>query len=176
MSYRDHSIEEKLEIIKKIESGSSLRSLSREYGILLRHIIEWNRRYKLYGIDGLKKKEKNQRYDKETKKEILDLVLKKRVSLPQVAVHYGVSDTTVRKWIKRDTTDVTVKKVRNERPERNCAQKMKKVSKVNPKAFEQLLKENERLRVENALLKKVRALVAERENLQKLNGSRPSKN
>lgn len=128
MSYRDHSLEKKLEIIKKIESGFSLRSLSREYGILLRYIIEWNRRYKLYGLDGLKKKDKNQRYDKETKREILDLVLKKRVSLPQVAVHYGVSDTTVRKWIKQETIDVTLKKVRDERSERNCAKKMKKVS------------------------------------------------
>lgn len=43
------SLAEKLEIITKFQQGQSLRSLSKEYGVMHKMVIEWSRRYKLYG-------------------------------------------------------------------------------------------------------------------------------
>lgn len=83
MSYRFHEFKEKLEIVQKIQAGVSLRKLSYEYNILMRIIIEWNRRYKLYGEEGLVKKSRNMNYSLKQKKEIVDIVLVRRVSLPQ---------------------------------------------------------------------------------------------
>lgn len=166
MKYRNHSLEEKLEIVKKIKSGIPMRKLSKEYGILLKYIIEWNRRYESFGEEGLKNKAKSQYYSPEIKCEILDVILKKRVSLPLVAVHYGVSTTTIRNWIKREKGDKVNKKSGMTKSGKRVPLNKKGIKSVSPEAYAKLLKENEQLRVENALLKKVRALVAERENLQ----------
>lgn len=75
MSYRFHTFEEKLEIVQKIKSGIPLRKLSGEYKILMRIIIEWNRRYNLYREDGLVTRNRNQNYSLKQKNEINDFCI-----------------------------------------------------------------------------------------------------
>ncbi len=166
MEMRRHSFEEKLEIIKEIQQGKSLRSLSKKYKIMIGHIIEWNRRYKLYGIDGLQSRNTCRRYTKEQKYEIIDEVLKNHVSLPQVAAYYDVGETTIRRWIKSSRSMPNIKK---ELPKKDLSSKKgsKVTSSANPEALDKLIKENMSLKIELALLKKVYALVAERESPNK---------
>lgn len=163
MKYRAHSFEEKLEIVQKIESGVPLREISRIYKIKMQFIIEWNRRYKLYGEDGLRKKARNQRYNSELKDEIISLVLEKKVSLSQIAVYYDVRSETISKWIK--ATEKASSHSIPTMPKKITENSSKEETQVvNKEVLDKLVDENTRLKVELALLKKVRALVERRNN------------
>jgi transposase len=170
MKYKDHSFDEKLSIIKEIKDGISMRALATKHGILVKYIIEWNRRYNLYGLEGLKKRRKNKNYSLNQKNEIIDYVQRKKVSLPQVAVYYDVSDTTIRRWIKASKSSYNHRGERMKKDKNLQISMHDKSSLINPGAFDILIKENALLKTELALLKKVQALVEERENPRNLNG------
>jgi len=96
--------------------------------------------------------------------------------LLQVALQYGVSTSTLERWVK------TVKRAGYPalHQQKKCGRPTKSMGRSKKREpeteLEKLQAENARLRAENALLKKVKALVEEREAREHKNGLKPLKN
>ena len=169
MSKKFRSLEEKIEIITKFQQGQSLRSLSKEYGVMHKTVIEWTRRYKLYGKERLGTRKSSYNYSPKQKEEMINQVLKNHIPLPQVAAYYDVSEAALSRWIKTYNSMPEIEKMPisplNSAQEGNGCD-----TSVNPNAVDKILKENISLKVELALLKKAYALVAERINPNRKNG------
>lgn len=170
------SFEEKLSIVAQAKAGNPIRRLSREHGLHEDKILEWVRKYNMYGEDGLKK-QPNTRASGELKEELVRLFLEKGVSLAQIVVRYRVSRTCIEGWV-RQVREHGYDVLHVEKPRGRPAKiSMSRPKKKEPQTeLEKLQAENLRLRAENALLKKVKALVEEQEARARLNGQKPSTN
>ena len=175
---RHRSLEEKLAVIKLVEQGQSARSVSDKLH-LGRHIVyEWLAAYKDKGVQGLipKNKRKN-RLSYEEKCKIIREYQESELTLYQLSGKYGVSSTALSDWaqlVEKGGFEALAPKKRG--PKTGMV-RMKRLPKEEcEKENERLRKENERLRLEILLLKKVRALVEEREARNKAIGRKPSKN
>lgn len=142
--YKHHPLEERLEAIRLLKNGWSFNAVGKHFGAERHMIIQWSKMYEQYGIDGLRRP-----YSKKPVKKNNDdfscKCAKKSVSLHS----------------KRDKTLV----------EHTMARPRKKAPETE---LEKLQEELEYLRAENALLKKVRALMAEKEARLLKIGRKPS--
>lgn len=169
-----HSFEEKLNIVSKVKSGHPIEFLGRTLGICPKDIRMWVRRYDKYGESGLCRK-KNASLSGVEKEQTVREYFEKGLSLPDISDNYDISVDTLKSWIK---------KVRSHgygalyEPDRRGRPKVMARPKKKPALteLEKLQVENLRLRAENALLKKVKALVEEEEARARLNGQKPSMN
>lgn len=175
MFKRHSSYEEKLLIVSQKKKGMRYSALSKLYGIDRKMLREWVSKFDLYGESGLR----NGTYIKATasfKEEVVRFALNKVVSLPEVALHFGISISVLRSWIRivrEQGYDALQHSVKSGRPPKT----MRRPKKHQPETeLEKLQAENIRLRAEVALLKKVQALVKEREARERKNGWKPSKN
>ena len=170
-----HTFEEKLDIVSQVKNGKPILRISRERHIVERMILEWVRKYDLYGESGLLK-QPNVRGTPDFKEEIVRIVLEKKVPLVQVVLQYGVSKTALERWVR--SVRVEGYGVLHQQKNRGRLPKdMSRSKKHEPETeLEKLQAENARLRAENALLKKVTALVKEREARERMSGQKPSKN
>ena len=176
---RHCSLEEKLAIIKEVEQGQSVRSVSDKLH-LGRHIVyEWVAAYKDRGVQGLMPKSKRgNRRSYEEKCKIVREYQESELTLYQLSVKYNVSSSQLGNWVrlaeKKGFEALLPQK--QGRPKTGMV-RMKRLPKEEcEKENERLRKENERLRLENLLLKKVKALVEEREARNRAIGRKPSKN
>ena len=110
----------------------------------------------------------------EKKLEIVREVEQKELSLPEVALKHLVIPTTLRRWVKAYHQSGRAGLVR--KSSSNGMKKKRQRTKAEMDELEMLRKRNEYLEAENALLKKVRALVEEREARLRAIGQKPSKN
>src|SRR5690606_16298074 len=170
-----HTFEEKLEIVSQVNSGKPILRISRELRIREGMILEWVRKYNLYGERGLLK-QTIVRATADFKEEIVRTILEKEVPLVQVVLQYGVSRSALESRVK--LVRVHGYAVLHQQKNRGRPPKdMSKSKKHEPETeLEKLQAENTRLRAEIALLKKVTALVKEREARERMNGQKPSKN
>ncbi|RIN88125.1 IS3 family transposase [Mammaliicoccus sciuri] len=82
-----------LNVIKMLSLNTNHRLLNEKY-----------QRYKLYGVNGLLPKTKNNSYSSSFKLQIINEYFEKGISPVQLAIKYNIpSDRTVRNWIKRYT-------------------------------------------------------------------------
>ena len=173
--YKKYSFESKLNFVRKIKDGVPINELYRIYQIDHTMLLEWVRKYDLYGEEGLKK-QLNTKATGQLKEEIVKEVIEELIPLSLVALEYGVSRSALKKWVrlvKQEGYHILYQPIKRGRP----PIKMKQSKKTEPKTeLEKLQAENERLRAENALLKKVKALVEERETRERMTGQKPSKN
>lgn len=169
-----HTFEEKLEIVSQVKTGKPILCLSRQRHIREGMILEWVRKYDLYGEGGLRK-QLNVRATADFKEEVVRIVLEKKVPLTHVVLQCGVSKTALERWVR--TVRLKGYAALHEQNKRGRAPKAMKRIKHEPETeLEKLRAENARLRAENALLKKVKALVMEREARERMSGQKPSKN
>lgn len=170
-----YTFEEKLNIVSQVQDGKSIHSLWRETHIKERTILEWVRKYDLYGECGLRKRP-NIVATPEFKEEVVRLIIEKSVPLYEVVLQYGVSRAALENWVRLvKTNDYSV--LYQQKKRRLPLTSMGRAKKREPETeLEKLQLENARLRAENALLKKVKALVEEREARERLIGRKPSKN
>jgi transposase len=170
-----HTFEEKLDIVSQVRKGTPILRISRERHIGEGMILEWVRKYNLYGESGLLK-QANIKSTSDFKEEVVRLIIEKGVSLRQVVLERKVSKTTLEGWVRSVRVDgyaVLYKQKPSGRPPNG----MGRSKKLEPETeVEKLQAENARLRAENALLKKVKALVQEREARERMSGQKPSKN
>ena len=176
---RHCSLEEKLAIIKEVEQGQSVRSVSDKLH-LGRHIVyEWVAAYKDRGVQGLMPKSKRgNRRSYEEKCKIVREYQESELTLYQLSVKHNVSSSQLGNWVrlaeKKGFEALLPQK--QGRPKTGMV-RMKRLPKEEcEKENERLRQENERLRLENLLLKKVKALVEEREARNRAIGRKPSKN
>jgi transposase len=140
----------------------------------LKQIPRWNIRkwvsfYKTYGEIGLLPRI-NQSYSAEFKLKLLKTLEKESLSLMETGIRFNIPNIAiVSKW-KKDFANFGIEGLQPKpkgRPISMSDYKRKKRKSDKPLTREEeLLKENERLRCENELLKKLQALIQARRNLK----------
>lgn len=156
------SFEERLIVVQEAEGGKPIRQLSREHGLHGSKIIEWVRKYRKYGEEGLRKQPRFKATG-EIREALARQVLEKGVTLSRIVVEHQVSRAAVENWVRKARRDgyaalhgtACRSRQRNRQTERAMARPRKKEPQTE---LERLRAENLRLRAENALLKKLEAL------------------
>lgn len=164
-----HTLETKLAAVKMIqEEGRSHGSVARELDVGKVTVQRWLALYNAYGEEGLLLK--RQKYSGDFKAHVVEYVLNNNISYFKAAVLFKVRDTMIAYWVKLATKEGTpalyesegqgVSKVRI----KHLEVKSDEYDSMNRK---ELLEEIERLGCENAYLKKLDALLQEKEKSQK---------
>lgn len=158
----------KLECVELVlKKHYSILHVSKLKGPNESNIRKWVSFYKAYGHVGLLPRV-NKSYSVEFKLEVLKTIEKKSLSLSATSIKYNIPDVAIiLKW-KKDFANFGVQGLQPKqkgRPTSMSDYKRKKNKSDKPLTKEEeLLKENERLRCENELLKKLQALIQARRN------------
>ena len=172
---KDFSLEEKLAVIRLVDQGQTARSVSRKLHMNRNKLYEWLAAYKEHGIQGLITKEKIFSYEEKCK--IIREYQESELTLYQLSGKYGVASTVLSYWARLVKNGGFEALTPKKREVKTGMARVKRLPKEEcEKENERLRKENERLRLEILLLKKVRALVEEREARNRAIGRKPSKN
>ena len=154
-------------VLKKHYSNNHVSKLT---GINVSSIRKWVNFYQHYGKAGLLPR-KNQIYTLAFKLKVIKAIDKENLSLRETGLKFNIPDTAIiLKW-KRDFANFGVQGLTPKpkgRPKSMSDFKRKKRKSDKPLTREEeLLLENERLRCENALLKKLQALIQAEEQAKK---------
>ena len=155
----------KLQIVREYLEGKTggYRRLQKKYGVGRSQLLLWVTLYKDRGIEGLTRVCRT--YDGEYKIHVVEYMHEHSLSMLQTAAHFGIqSPRTIAKWerIYYEEGKEALFEERRGRT-RKMSTKNPPKPKKNVNENEDLLKEVQRLRMENAYLKKLIALVQERE-------------
>ena len=176
--YKKHGYAERLKYMLMLEKGYTIDYVQKRYGIdhqLLGYL--WAR-YQSEGSSGLLKKQ-NVRANYAFKLQVVRDIEENHITLVEASLKYNASASQIKVWLKRARTQgydaLAITRPRG-RPPKNDMGRPKKKKPEEMTELERLRYENECLRAENALLKKVKALVEAREARLKEIGRKPSKN
>ncbi len=159
-----YSDEFKLQVVKYcIEGKHSRNGTAKEFNIPSSTIVkEWIKKYKEHGVEGLIKQQKSS-YSGEFKQSVIEYMHNNHLSATETAVHFRLGSTSVvLKWER-----IYYEKGPQALYEERCGRSRKmdskpKKKKLNKQVEEDLIAENQRLKMENEYLKKLNALVQER--------------
>lgn len=164
MKYSD---ELRMEVVREIEKGGTIKGTARKYGVDRNCAREWYRHYQMDGTAGCTR-QKYQEYSAEFKLNAIEYMEVNDVSLSQTCTVFGIPHiATLWSW-RKTYFEKGYEYLQNARKGRPL--QMPKKSQKPQKDLtreEQLEAENQQLRMENAYLKKLNALVAEREKSAK---------
>lgn len=162
---KKYSNEFKLALVQEYLDGKNggYTMLAKKYGIDRNHLRLWINAYKANGIEGLTKVTRT--YDGITKVGIVEYMHSNSLSIRHTAALFGIqSPPTIAKW-ERIYFEEGKEALLEERRGRKhmSTKKSKEIKKKNINENEDLLAELQRLRMENEYLKKLNALIQERE-------------
>ena len=161
-----------------LKNGISAKSIEQQFGINKQLLAYLWKRYQAEGPSGLVKK-RNVRADYAFKVQVVRDIEQNHLTLVEASLKYNVSHDRIRVWrnIAKTQGYDTLAIIRPRgRPPKNDMGRPRKKKPEEMTELERLRYENECLRAENALLKKVKALVEAREARLKEIGRKPSKN
>lgn len=159
-----YSNEFKLEVVKYcIEGHHGFKSTADYFNIPTKITVQkWCRRYQEHGPKGLLKNSKSS-YSGEFKQNVIEYMHTNHLSSFETAIHFNLAnDTIVSKWeciYYEEGPQALYEEHRGRKKNMSSKPRKKKLSKETE---ENLIAENQRLRMENAYLKKLQALVQER--------------
>ena len=161
-----------------LENGYTIAYINRTFGIGHDLLDQLWVRYQSEGPSGLLKKQ-NVRADYTFKIQVLRDIEENHLTLVDASLKYNVSSSRIQVWRRIARTQgydaLAITRPRGRPPKNNMGRPRKKKPEEMTE-LERLRYENECLRAENALLKKVKALVEAREARLKEIGRKPSKN
>lgn len=148
-----YSTEFKLEIIKAVlEDHISRCEAARKYGVNRKLVQRWVSMYESFGVEAIERKV--QKYTPDFKVHVVEDMLENKLSLIQTIVKYNIaSDSSVREW----------RSIYNEMGAEGFYKSDKsKGAAKHDNAIEDIMAENQRLRMENDYLKKLNALIQDK--------------
>lgn len=163
------SYEERLEAVLNIkDKHMSIKAAATKLGCNYEHLRRWLKRYEQFGIAGLILESRT--YSGEFKQHVVEYMHENHLSAFKTAVLFGLpSDGPLGKWNKLYIEEGPQALYKNARGQLNPMpsdkpkkEKVNKKSEISKETEHDLIAENERLRMENAYLKKLNALVQER--------------
>ena len=175
---KKHGYAERLKYMHMLENGFSIKYIKTHFGInhqLLEYL--WAR-YQSEGPSGLVKKQ-NIKADYAFKLQVVRDIEENHLTLAEASLKYNVSDSQLYQWRKIAANQgydaLAITRPRG-RPPKNDMGRPKKKKPEEMTELELLQLRVKELEAENALLKKVKALVEAREARLKEIGRKPSKN
>ena len=164
----------KIKVVRMYESGNSVNKICKTLHVNHHSVKLWYSQYQSNGIEGLYIKGPIKQKTIEEKLDIVKDILNNGLSLETAVAKYHISIKTLLKWTRLYSNQGIAGLER-----KNKSKSMRKKRVYTPEELdelEQLRMRNEWLEAENALLKKVKALVEAREARQREIGQKPSKN
>ena len=148
-------------------SGKTFKTISKEFGVGKKTVVDWCARYEAGGTDQLLRV--NRRYMPEFKKKVIEYKWEHGLSLTHTAVQFKIPGSSIvyqweRNYLERGMSGLLSKK--KGRPSK-MPKKPKKKEELT--RLEKLEAENAQLRMENEFLKKLDALVQQRKKQPKKN-------
>ena len=176
--YKKHGYAERLKYMHMLEEGYTITYINRNFGISHELLGQLWARYQSEGPSGLIKK-KNVKSDYAFKLQVVRDIEENHLTLVDASLKYNVSSSQIAVWNRiariHGYDALAIIRPRG-RPPKNDMGRPRKKKPEEMTELERLRYENECLRAENALLKKVKALVEAREARLKEIGRKPSKN
>jgi transposase-like protein len=116
MLRRQYSASEKLAILEEIENGEiGVNAVGNKHGINTGTLWKWQRRYKVYGYEGLESRTHNRSYSAELKLQAVKDYLEGRLSPYQIIDKYKIaSRTQLSNWIKKYNSHSSLKAYKGE--------------------------------------------------------------
>ena len=153
-----YQVDYKKEVVEYYKTHGKAATM-KKYNVSNTAIYNWYNKYEKHGNGGLQRK-KTKAYTVSEKLEIIQFC--KENGLMETYKYYDVVDSVVNNWDRKlhENGEKALSKD-------NRGRKSKYIDKENINLNEDLLAEVQRLRMENAYLKKLKALVQEREEKQK---------
>ena len=170
-----HSLEKRLEVVQRYLNGEASTFLEKESGIDHGEIVAYSLRFQRDGMAGLEDRPGRWWKASEKRAAVMDYV-NESLTLAEVAVKHEVSIGTLKDWLRtyrRHGIDSLKDRLFFPRLRSLMAKLQKDPSNMTKEELQDLVKD---LAAENALLKKVKALVEKREAQEYAIGSKPSKN
>ncbi len=177
MKYRKHTFEDRLKYMQMLENDFTINYIHRHYGISSELLQRLWFRYQTKGANALKKKRSTTLSVDQRLKAIRDFE-ENKLSLCDVLNKYEISAHAFYSWRKLYASggeQALIEHKTRGKPPKSMARPKKKTW-AEMTELERLQQENMELKTEIALLKKVRALVEERNARLREIGRRPSKN
>ena len=165
-----------LKYMRMLEEGVSYLHIRKEYGISYERLSRLWLLYQQHGTSALRSKHYTQTSG-ELKQQIVRDIEKNHLTLVQASLKYGVSADQVKVWrriVREHGFDALLITKKRGRPPGMGRPRKKKPEEMTE--LELLRVRVRHLEIENALLKKVKALVEEREARLREIGQKPSKN
>ncbi len=155
--------EQKIAAIEAVKAGESITQVAKQYQICYK-VLQWNVRcYAERGENGLKCHTYN--WTAEQKNEVLKYMHENQLSFTETGVLFGIRNSTILQWERRYLKN-GVSGLEDKKKGRKPRAPRAKPPKTRE---EELLDRIQYLEVENAYLKKLNALVAEREKREREN-------
>ena len=168
--YKKHTENEWTAALELYQKHYGPAQISRQTGIPKRQIERRIQQYRDTGVWLVERKP----YTRSTpalKQLAVDAVLKQRLSYGETTIRYGISFSCLQSWLRKfrhgGQEELFATKPKGRSPQMGRPKKSRKEPQTE---LEKALRENELLRAENALLKKVKALVEERIAREQGNG------
>lgn len=168
MSKRKYSLEFKRQVaLHYLNSGDGARATAHRFGIDHGTVRIWTEHYKVRGDRGFLIK--TSRYSAECKASVIHYMWDNGQSLRKTAAKFGIAGaSTISRWerLYRQGGIIALHDKQKGQTKLSDQKKTKPANNTttNPPEFNSLQEELEYLRAENAYLKKLRALIQERQN------------
>ncbi|MCK9304354.1 MAG: helix-turn-helix domain-containing protein [Bacteroidales bacterium] len=169
-----YPFEERLKILKSYLSGLTCEDITGKYGVNKSDLFVWVARYQKYGDDGLMRHPYT-RANYAVRKQIVKEHLEESVSLTEISAKHGIARSAVSRWCKiaREQGYQALSEFKHRgRPPKDMGRPKKQAPQTEIEILRERVKD---LEAENALLKKVKALVKERDARLKRTGQKPSR-